>query len=172
MSSHRWLLRPQYKVILRPTWCSASYRATVNHEYRFLYDMDWPPDWGDIYAIAFYDFASCCPICLEDFVAPLITPCGPIFCAHCIYKVTSPRLQSTCTIDVYKCPICSQIGVTRELLRHLIFHKVEPKVGALLFCSYFRIFNRLVGLSASKHSTNISPHVPTDWQSSLHPSTK
>ena len=91
--------------------------------------MDWPPDWGDIYAIAFYDFASCCPICLEDFVAPLITPCGHIFCAHCIYKVTSPRLQSTCTIDVYKCPICSQIGVTRELLRHLIFHKVEPKVG-------------------------------------------
>jgi hypothetical protein len=43
-----------------------------------------------------------CPICLEDaLLAPLLTPCGHIFCGHCIY------LHCCTSVKKEFCPTCN-----------------------------------------------------------------
>ena len=48
-----------------------------------------------------------CPICLDDLVKPVVSPCGHIFCWPCIYKWL--RRSNTC-------PVCKSIISEQKLI--------------------------------------------------------
>ncbi|TGZ57308.1 hypothetical protein CRM22_009955 [Opisthorchis felineus] len=56
-----------------------------------------------------------CPICLDNFKNPLITPCAHMFCTFCIHEHIGRKRQA-------KCPLCNREFTRRSL-------KVSGKVG-------------------------------------------
>ncbi|OON18147.1 zinc finger, C3HC4 type, partial [Opisthorchis viverrini] len=58
-----------------------------------------------------------CPICLDNFKNPLITPCAHMFCTFCIHEHIGRKRQA-------KCPLCNREFTRRSL-------KVSGKVGRI-----------------------------------------
>ena len=54
-----------------------------------------------------------CPICLDEVVAPRVSPCGHIFCADCLQQFFKLSEKHTC-------PVCSECLVQSELVRCII----------------------------------------------------
>ena len=66
-----------------------------------------------------------CTICLDEgeLVAPIMTPCGHVFCLHCmmrLYKYTERDLPRR------KCPVCNEL-IQYDELRSVRFQKAKPK---------------------------------------------
>ncbi|KAK0466859.1 uncharacterized protein EV420DRAFT_1635898 [Desarmillaria tabescens] len=53
---------------------------------------------------------SCvCSICLSDFVDPVCTPCGHVYCLKCIAQATSIQRNEGSTSTIAPCPTCRKL---------------------------------------------------------------
>eukprot|EP00760_Papus_ankaliazontas_P037242 PhM_4_TR8446/c0_g1_i2/m.51362 len=73
--------------------------------------------------------STSCPICLDSFVAPCVTPCGHAYCSVCIRQYL--RKCGEKVGHVPTCPLCSYQGLTMASLvpAHIVTN-TEPQVQA------------------------------------------
>ena len=144
----------RYMVNLDPRYRSLASRA--------LLDVDAPPAWSSVAAVAELPGESTCPIscpiCLSaPIAAPRIVPCGHVFCSPCIRRFHAGGVAAAAAPK--PCPVCSasiELGDLRPFLReHDASGSAAAAATVLLLVARCAATN-----SAAPYASGVAPSAP------------